>query len=364
MCRLFGLIADHTTDISYWMAGCERPFQSWANVHCHGYGVGWYEQGRACVKKEPISALASQQFPQVAASAKSHLFVTHLRKATVGDHTIENCHPFVHNSWLFAHNGTIDRDALITRLDTEHRSRLTGATDSEVLFHWILQETQRDPEVPHASGLLKRFRKAANNLSPAPLPLGEGGAATGKGRASSLHSDFSKELRKDTNGLSPSPSPRWGEGARMADEGFLQQTPLEEGAAKQSDVAKHLGAVEKVSQNRICSPSPIHGRGGREAQGEGSFPARLKTAITEVKKHPYTSLKFLLTDGHTLYAYREAIDKLDYYTLYYLSKTTPSGRTVIVCSEKLTDDNWLEIPNGHLLIVPPTLTPVLSGSAL
>ena len=42
---------------------------------------------------------------------KSHNVVAHVRKATVGEVSLENCHPFVRElwgrNWVFAHNGDL-----------------------------------------------------------------------------------------------------------------------------------------------------------------------------------------------------------------------------------------------------------------
>jgi len=35
--------------------------------------------------------------------------LAHVRKATQGDKTVFNCHPFQHGRWVFAHNGDIPR---------------------------------------------------------------------------------------------------------------------------------------------------------------------------------------------------------------------------------------------------------------
>jgi len=87
-----------------------------------------------------------------------------------------------------------------------------------------------------------------------------------------------------------------------------------------------------------------------------------------------TSLNFLLTDGSKLYALRKAYIKQEYYSLYYLvrdpehkpiyeyksaetrqlihSKLLNEEKAVIICSEKLTEDeNWHLIDNNTLLTI-------------
>jgi glutamine amidotransferase len=103
----------------------------------------------------------------------------------------------------------------------------------------------------------------------------------------------------------------------------------------------------------------------------------IRSALAQIdsrKRGRTTSLNFLLSDGKTLYAYRNAYKKPHEYTLYYLHQTsarpmakrleshetpleielTQIGKSdsVIVCSEKLTTDKgWKLIPNKTLVSI-------------
>jgi predicted glutamine amidotransferase len=79
----------------------------------------------------------------------------------------------------------------------------------------------------------------------------------------------------------------------------------------------------------------------------------------------YSALNFLMTDGETLWAYREYGDKrMDpgetlqerekYYTLYF-SKV---GNSAVVCSEQLNSVSkiWLPIPQRTLAVFSPSMT--------
>ena len=71
---------------------------------------------------------------------KSHNVIAHVRKATVGNVKLENCHPFVRELWgrywVFAHNG--DLKGYAPHLHGAFRP--VGDTDSEQAFCWLLQE--------------------------------------------------------------------------------------------------------------------------------------------------------------------------------------------------------------------------------
>jgi predicted glutamine amidotransferase len=90
----------------------------------------------------------------------------------------------------------------------------------------------------------------------------------------------------------------------------------------------------------------------------------------------YSGLNFILSNGDSLYAYREAGHDHDYYSLHYLSrdprdpspetleselgalissKSLRGERATLVSSETLTNEAWKEIPLGYLLAVSADL---------
>jgi predicted glutamine amidotransferase len=249
MCRLFGLIANQPVDIAFSFSKGDVPFSSLGRRNPDGWGIGWYQDGRPQVRKEPVSAAGSREASRVAQSVRSRVFMSHVRHATTGEPLVENCHPFVSGGWLFAHNGCIDRDALCSVLDEPHQMALEGDTDSAAYFQWILQN-------------------------------------------------------------------------------ITEQADVESGIA---------------------------------------------AALHRVRRLDHTGLNFLLTDGESLHAYREAAQSIAYYSLYYLARhSQPAGPTsyrshelrtlheskalngeeaVLVCSERLTNENWVEIRPGELVTI-------------
>ena len=62
-----------------------------------------------------------------------------MRQKTVGPTRLENTHPFVSDGWVFAHNGTIQhQDALRARCSGRRLREITGDTDSELFFAYVL----------------------------------------------------------------------------------------------------------------------------------------------------------------------------------------------------------------------------------
>lgn len=255
MCRLLGILANKPVDFEFSLVTGLEPFQKLGEMNPDGWGIGYYVDDNPKSHKEPFSANRSKIFGSLAAQTYSKIFICHVRKATYGNKTLANCHPFLHNRWMFAHNGSIDREGLWYLLNNRHRELIQGDTDSEVYFHWIMQNVEASPSVA--------------------------------------------------------------EGIRMA-----------------------LGAV--------CSRN-------------------------------HSGLNFLLSDGKNLFAYRDASQNSQYYSLYYLdrnptrkgllqyhskeinalikSKALRGERAILVCSEKLTEEKlWKEIPLGCLLIVDSELS--------
>lgn len=115
---------------------------------------------------------------------------------------------------------------------------------------------------------------------------------------------------------------------------------------------------------------------------KGNVVEGIKKALAEIagtnSSRDTRGLNFLMSDGLRLYAFRLSNpESLNYYSLYYLlrnpgerqpsefisketsalvrSKSLAGERAVLVCSEKLTDENWQEIKPGQLLVVGPDL---------
>ncbi len=251
MCRLFGLVANKEVDIFFSFKESDTPFTNHGKSNPDGWGIGYYGKQGLKVFKEPINIQNSDEVSKIVEEVKANIIIAHVRKATTGDKTIENTHPFSHENWVFAHNGTV-YEKLEEKLDPEYKKNIQGQTDSEVLFYRVLQN--------------------------------------------------------------------------INDEG-----------------------------------DPIKG---------------IKKAVSDIKEA--SSLNFILSDGKSLFVLRKALKNLNYYSLYYLkrdpkniasttfksnetkllieSKALHNEKAVIVCSERLTNDEyWQHINNNELLIVTKEL---------
>ena len=99
----------------------------------HGWGLFW-RKGRECLlHKEPLRAVDSSYLASLLEEPiRSCGLVAHIRNATCGVLSYENCHPFLLEdrcgaTWAIAHNGTI----LDEGLTKGYAARAAGDTDSE-----------------------------------------------------------------------------------------------------------------------------------------------------------------------------------------------------------------------------------------
>jgi len=104
----------------------------------------------------------------------------------------------------------------------------------------------------------------------------------------------------------------------------------------------------------------------------------IEKAVKEAREGARGGLNFLLSDGERLYAFRYSKASASYYSLYVLrrepsergpfgsesketgamlhSKSLMGEKAVLICSEKLTKEDWEEIPPGTLITIEPDLS--------
>jgi predicted glutamine amidotransferase len=105
-----------------------------------GCGIGWYgERDEPGVYREALPAWSDDNLLALSQTLRSRLFFAHVRAATAGANSRQNCHPFSHGRFLFMHNGQVGGYATLRRTmeswlpDALYAER-RGATDSELLF--------------------------------------------------------------------------------------------------------------------------------------------------------------------------------------------------------------------------------------
>jgi glutamine amidotransferase len=143
MCRLFGLYANKSVNVyfSFFEARKSLKKQSYGNPH--GWGIAWFNGSEWKLYKEPQPLYKSSKAEELIKEVSGIIIISHVRYATYGEPKTENTHPWLYKDcYVFAHNGSInDREKLLSLLSQNYKD-LEGETDSEALFHLIVQETE------------------------------------------------------------------------------------------------------------------------------------------------------------------------------------------------------------------------------
>ncbi|MEQ8211508.1 MAG: class II glutamine amidotransferase [Lacipirellulaceae bacterium] len=149
MCRLYGLLANEPTKVECTLVHAQNALlhQSRSDLrghtHSDGWGIGCYANSKPTCERRATAAHEDLWFSATAERTYSQAVVAHVRRATVGNPSLENSHPFVYGCWTFAHNGTLANFKLHEhQLAEEISSSLLGcrhgSTDSELIFLWLL----------------------------------------------------------------------------------------------------------------------------------------------------------------------------------------------------------------------------------
>jgi glutamine amidotransferase len=152
MCRIFGFRSVMQSHVHRSLVSADNAFMHQSERHPDGWGVAYYVAGAPHVIKGALAAVSDNLFKHVSGIVTSETVLAHLRKATQGDLSTINTHPFQHGSWVFAHNGNIAgfddvRDDLLARISPVLRRFILGTTDSELLFFLILDRMARRCEL-------------------------------------------------------------------------------------------------------------------------------------------------------------------------------------------------------------------------
>jgi|TARA_B100000700_G_scaffold273028_1_gene317060 glutamine amidotransferase len=154
MCELLGMSANVPTDICFSFAGFLHRGGG-TGPHRDGWGIAFYEEGGYREFRDPHPSVDSpiarliRDYP-----IKSHIVISHIRQANVGQVRLANTHPFTREMWgrpwCYAHNGQLEswQDLPLGVC------RPIGSTDSEHAFCYLMGELRRHfpepPEEPQA----------------------------------------------------------------------------------------------------------------------------------------------------------------------------------------------------------------------
>lgn len=158
MCELLGMSANVPTDICFSFAGLMQRGGG-TGPHRDGWGIAFYEGAGCRTFHDPLPSVDSEiarlirNYP-----IKSHIVISHIRQANVGEVCLANTHPFQRElwgqCWTFAHNGQLEAVQELP-LGVYHP---LGTTDSEHAFCWMLGLIrQQFPRLPKNAKSLHEF---------------------------------------------------------------------------------------------------------------------------------------------------------------------------------------------------------------
>lgn len=144
MARLLGVVAGEAADLRMSVAEAPAQFAKLGQNNPDGWGLGYFVDGKAEVCKHELPAQGGIPPQQAEASARSSLFVAHVRRGSRAPRAARNTHPFSAGGWVFAHTGALYPllEVAVRRLAGRDRS-YEGQTDSEALFHLLLSKLER-----------------------------------------------------------------------------------------------------------------------------------------------------------------------------------------------------------------------------
>jgi glutamine amidotransferase len=182
MCRIFGFRSVMQSQVHRSLVSADNAFMLQSERHPDGWGVAYYVAQAPHVIKGASAAFGDQLFKYVSGIVTSETVLAHLRRATQGELSTINTHPFQYGHWVFAHNGNIEgfdeiRGALLAKIPPVLRRFILGTTDSEVLFYLILGKMSQRFEL-HRPGfpvaaLAESVREAVAEITALSGPLCE-----------------------------------------------------------------------------------------------------------------------------------------------------------------------------------------------
>ena len=113
MCRHYCFRANAPTKVECTLIRAQNALISQSRAdrrgvaHPDGWGVAVYDNDHPWIERRAAAAYEDLHFSTTAERVYAETVVAHVRKATVGEPSLANTHPFAHACWTFTHNGTV-----------------------------------------------------------------------------------------------------------------------------------------------------------------------------------------------------------------------------------------------------------------
>lgn len=169
MCQLLGMNCNTPTDIVFSFEGFRRRGGE-TDVHVDGFGIAFFEDKGVRIYQDDGPCASSPVADLVKAyQIKSKNVISHIRKATHGQVSLANTHPFMRELWgeywLFAHNGHLNDPQTLFASNQQEFYRPVGNTDSEAAFCFILEHLRQTfREKPSKEAIFAEVKKLTENI--------------------------------------------------------------------------------------------------------------------------------------------------------------------------------------------------------
>ena len=143
MCQLLAMNANTPTDIVFSFDGFRRR-GGLTDCHSDGFGIAFFEDNALRLLQD-TTPCATSPFADMVKKCpiRSTNIIAHIRRATQGQISLANTHPFIREAWgkywLFAHNGNLKNFAPPQGIFF----RPVGKTDSETAFCYLLERLRQ-----------------------------------------------------------------------------------------------------------------------------------------------------------------------------------------------------------------------------
>jgi len=149
MCRFIVYWGNKTVSVGDWILETDNCLlhQSISDIsnrpNADGWGFAYRVGHKFILEKSPQPAFQDTNYKNKAARITTDLLFAHVRRKSQGVISLQNTHPFIHNGWVFMHNGNIPnfeiyKEKLRIKFLQNTDFDTLGTTDSEFLFRYFI----------------------------------------------------------------------------------------------------------------------------------------------------------------------------------------------------------------------------------
>ncbi|MGQ9720505.1 MAG: class II glutamine amidotransferase [Candidatus Jordarchaeum sp.] len=143
MCKLLAVSGNQEEDLGNILEVFVKNFGA---KNPDGWGIAFLDESTGLYHIEKVynkdQKLLEETFFQDLKEIKTKTLIAHLRKASIGRKSIENCHPFENyvddHQFVFIHNGTVWPRRIIESKLVNYKPKSSDPTDSELVFCYIM----------------------------------------------------------------------------------------------------------------------------------------------------------------------------------------------------------------------------------